>query len=399
MNRLARMLLALCLVLASCVTVAETGTDRARLEAARRLIIALDFGKIFMFGINQGYARQVQQNPEKANEMRWVLEKFTPEGAIERLAPIYAEYLTASQSDELRKFYSSGPGRKIWVAISEAALAQKPPTIPTLTPEENRQVNAFNNSVALRTMNTAQAAIKVKSENAGKLWMQEIVQNNLRQTGRQVADALDPAGTGTASNNGAPSGPMAEFVTIMRDYNERNQKSILAFQSSTDAIDLATVLKPGNLTSRQGIAEGRSKLDRYETVFTRRWREYDASTDELMQSLRQVRVSEEIRNSFMAGAEKGMSTAYERALRMQENQRNLLAIFREMLNLADEKFGKIRFEENRLIFESAQDLQAYETLRERLNKEAATEKKIGEEEEQARINSLNLLRGEKQTKP
>jgi hypothetical protein len=84
---------------------------------------------------------------------------------------------------------------------------------------------------------------------------------------------------------------------------------------------------------------------------------------------------------------------------MQENQRNVMAIFRKMLNLADEKFAKIKMEGNRLIFDSSADLQTYETLREHLEKGAAEETKISEEEQQARESSLRLLREEGKTKP
>lgn len=396
MTRFARMLLALCLALATATAAAEP-VDRTRLEAARRFVVTLGIADFFIDGINRGYANQVQKNPEKAHELRWMLEKFTQAGTVDRLAPVYAEYLTASQSDELRIFYSTGPGRKIWQAISSAALAHQQAIPPVLSPEENRQVNAFNtNSLALRTLNMSQPAINQKIETVTKLWMQEIIQANLGKTGRQIADALDPEGAnGKTSDGSAPAGPMAEFVNIMRAYNDRNQKSINEFQASVEALDLGTILRPASLTSRQGIAEGRSKVDRYEEIFARRWREYNASTDDLMQSLKNIQLSPGIRESFMGGAEKGLSGAYERALRMQENQRNLMVIFREMLTLADEKFGKIRMEENRLAFDSATDLQTYETLRERLKKEAAIETKIGEEEQQARDNSLRMLRGEK----
>jgi hypothetical protein len=401
MTRLARMLLALCLALAAPIALAETVIDNARLQAARRFVVALGIGELFVDGVNLGFANEVKKNPERANETRWILEKITIVGAIERLAPVYAEYLTASQSDELRNFYSASPGRKIWQALTTAALAKQPPVAPALSTEETRQIMAFNaTSSALRTLKQSQPAIDAKMETITKAWLQEIVQGNIGTAGRQIADALDPAGASAAATDGAaPAGPMAEFVSVMRTYNERNQKSITEFQGSIDAIDLSTVLRPASLTSRQGIAEGHTKIDRYELAFSRRWREYNANADDLMLALKKIPVSQASRENVMGGVEKGLTTVYERALRMQENQRNLMAIFREMLNLADEKFARIKMEENRLVFDSSADLQAYETLRERLKKEAAVETKISEEEQQARESSLRLLRGEGKTKP
>ena len=400
MIRLARMLLALCL--ASSITMASAEpVDRARLEAARRFVVTLGIADLFIAGIKLGYADQARKDPEKANEMRWILEKFTVDSTIDRLTPIYAKHLTTSQFNELNSFYQTTLGQKIWQVYSKAAVTRLPPVLPQLTPEETRKVNSFvNGSKALHALNAAEAAINKDLESLAKSWAQEILLDNLGNARHQLADVLDPEGSkGKNSDAAPPIGPMAEFVTILRTFYEQNLKSTNQLQIDIEAIDASTLLKPANLTSRQGIAEGRNKIDRYEALLARRWREYNAITDQLTQSLKNIRIDQKTRENLLAGVEKGLSGAYERALRSQENQRNLVAIFRDILTLADEKFGKIKAEENRLIFDSNADLQTYELLFERLKKEAAIETKITEEEQQVRENGLRMLRGEKSENP
>lgn len=400
MTHFTRLLLSLCLALCA-ATVSADPIDRSRLDAARRFVLALGLGDLFIESFNRNYATQAENDPAKADEMRWILKKLTVTDAVDRLAPIYAEHLTAKQADELRNYYLSGPGRKVWQTYLNAIFTHVPFVPPQLTPEETGLANTFvATNAAFHTLNAAQPAINIKIERVIMAWMQEIILARQSNANRQIADVLDPASADSKATDNTPlTGPMAELLDIMRSYNERNQKSVKQFEAGVESIDLSTILKPASLTSRQGIADGRNKVDRYEALFDQRWREYNAGTDELMRSLRNIQIDQSMRDAFLFGAEKGLSRTYELALRMQENQRKLIAIFREMLTLADEKFGKIKAEDKRLIFDTAADMQTYNTLYERLQKEAAIETKINEEEQQSRESGLRMLRGEKSKKP
>jgi len=77
-------------------------------------------------------------------------------------------------------------------------------------------------------------------------------------------------------------------------------------------------------------------------------------------------------------AEKGLANTYERSMRFEENQRTMITLMRQLLTLADERFGKIKNEDNRLMFDDSTDLSTYESLRQRLEKEARIETQLAQ---------------------
>ncbi len=394
MNRIAAILLTLCLGLTVSLSHAGDNVDIQRLQAAQRFISTLGISDLFVEGAKRGFSDSAKQNPARAKEMAWVLEQVTAAEATQRMAPIYAEFLTASQTNELRIFFSTPPGDKFWRAISTTALAGKPFALPPLSPQENIKIQAFtNNSLAWRTLGQSQSTIQTKLKDATNSWMRELAQRHVAEFNRQMADALT-ANTDATTEPGSSGAPLPEVIALLRDYNIRNRRSLNEFQARVGQIDLATVLTPPNLTSREGIAQGRSKVDRYETEFNRRWREYNAASDELVQAMKNISETPEMRNGFMVGAEKGLANTYERSMRFEENQRTLITLMRQLLTLADERFGKIKNEDNRLIFDDSTDLSTYESLRQRLEKEAKVETQLAQEEQQIQDASLRKLRGE-----
>jgi hypothetical protein len=397
MTRIARILLALCLFLSIARQgIAVEGVDTPRLQAARLLVATLGLPELFVAGARRGIEKSMNEDPSRIKEMDWLLAQVTVAAATERIALIYAEFLTAYQADELRRFFSGSPGNKYLWAMNAAELAGRPFSPPLLTADEDRQAQAFfRNNVSWRTLTQSQTAIRSKIDAASTIWMRELVQRTDAELGRQMADVLDPNGTsGAKDGSGAAAGPLAALVPLMRDYKTRNQKSIAEFSRRVGEIELGTVLKPVNLTSRVGIAEGRAKVDRYEAEFDRRWRDYNAATDELIQAMKSIAVSPAIRKGFMVGAENGMANAYERALRLGENQRTMISLMRRILALADERFDKIKLENDHLLFDDTADLNTYEDLRQRLVREGTVETKLAEEEKRAGEAGLRMLRGD-----
>jgi hypothetical protein len=213
---------------------------------------------------------------------------------------------------------------------------------------------------------------------------------------QQIADAV----TGSDNVAAAPSeadvfkSPEQLLVAAVKNFSVRNRMGMAQYQDRIKKLELVTVLTPANLTSRDGITQGRAKLDLFELELNQRLREYNATSDELLNTLKRIAEYSPLGAGFLAGAEKTMANRFERALRAEENQRTVIALSRQMLTFVEQRFGRIKNEGNQLIFDEDQDLATYRDLLQRIRREGEIETQIELEEQQAHQAALSQLRAE-----
>jgi hypothetical protein len=392
-SRTVSVFVAFFLVLISTASLATQNLDADRLSAARRLVLAAGIADLYVQGAHKFFSDATKTDPARKNEMAWKTAQVTVPNAAERIAPIYAEFLSATQADELRTFFTTGAGQKFWDATSRAALQGVPFTMPKLSAQEHQQVLSFTvSSNTWRIFSQAQPVIQKKMTEAAQLWGRELNERQMADFRRQIAAAV--TGSDDSVSQPAQGGQSPEqqmLIAALRSYATRNRAGITRYQERVKQLDLITVLASTNLTSRDGIAQSRGKLDTFEQELNQRLREYNATTDSLIQSLKHIADSSPMGNAFLAGFEKSLTQKIERALRLEENQRTLISLSRQTLNLADERFGRIKIEGDQLLFDNDQDLQTYRELLQRIQKEGEIETQLELEEKQAQDAALRLL--------
>lgn len=181
------------------------------------------------------------------------------------------------------------------------------------------------------------------------------------------------------------------FLTLVQELNNQRSKIVNQFTARVKEIDLATVLAPVTLMSREGIEDGRQKLSLYEAEFSKSQRELNRLNDELIAELHKLTGPPAALDQLIRTAEDSIAASYERSLRAEENQRRMLAIMGQFLSFADERFGQFRLQDGQLIFTSGADLRRYESLRQQLEAEAKTEAEIAQEQSGAREKSIKKL--------
>lgn len=373
MTRRLKFIAAICICI--CVNaLANEGADSERLRAVKQMLTTLHFGDAYIeFQINR-YIESRMTSPELSKDLEWFGKHLSPAEALERTAPVYAEYLTAAQADELRIFFATPSGNKIWTALLEQTFTGKSSFIPPLNGEEKRRADIYlAKSRAWRTLNDSKKDIASKLAAVVALWGKQLQQR--RQNEISTEQKLLP-----------------EISSLIQQIEERNSVILNAFLSKTKEIDLGSVISPSTLTSREGIENGRRKLALYEAEFSKSQREINQLNEELYLSLHKLGGAETIQPSLIKAAETGVANRYGYLMRTEENQRRLLGILKKLLNFADERFGLIRFQDQRLVFTETSDLRLYESLRQQLQIEAKIEAEITQEQKALRENSVKKLR-------
>lgn len=355
------------------------------------------FADVFVKQGQMVFADIALSQPDRASEMTWKSAQVTVGEAVKRLAPIYAEFLTADQAHELRKFFTSPVGQKVWAVPARAAAEGRPKTEPQLNAVEHRQVMSFTmSSAAWRAFNLSQPAIQKKIGDLSKQWGLELSERHMAGFRQQILDAVTGK-ENTASDQGKLSNsasPEQQLVVALREYRNRTHKGVAQYQDELKKLGLESVLAAENLTSREGIAQGRVKLDRFEAELNQRIREHNAASEEFVQTLKRIAEVSTSGSEFLKGAEPTLAKSFDRALRAEENQRTFIALSRQALTLFDENFGKIKNDGKQLLFDDEQDLRTYRELMQRIRKEIEVESQLEAEEQQAQQAGLRLLRGE-----
>lgn len=401
MNRFA---LVLVLILSSLSGYAAPATDSERVQAAERMLTELGFGEIFVAGTRKGVANYSREHPERSADLTWVANQITAAEAVERIAPIYAEYMTKFQADEVRIFFATPPGSKFWNGLKAEFLTGRKAFSLGLNWQEEQTINAFvKSNPSWAAFNRAQSLGADAIRLAGQVWVRQVVGRNVAALSTQLADALedgktatDPSGSKSLSPNSstpaADSGFGAELIAVIKDAQTRRTAVSDRFGRRRAELDLPSVLSPANLLSKDGIEDGRHRIALYETALSANQRESDQLDDELMQRLRELPVPKDTRDLILQGVEQGATASYERSLRWQENQRRSLNITRQILDFAEQRLGQVRLEGNKLIFRDIDELHTYESLVQQLWIEAQAETELLREQRAAQESAVHSLR-------
>lgn len=390
------------LALAASATFAQQGFGKEHLDAVTAMLYDLRFGEVAMKGMRQRIAVEAAKDPLTAKEMEAVVEELTILEVVERMAPAFAAHLSREQADELRRFFTAAPGSKFWLRYIDKEEASKQPLLNVVTPDERRQVDRFlANSGAWKAYMAASPAITEKLGSTFRALGEELMRRRYAGAVKRLVESIESKEAAAGGNAGstplvdidfASQGLVPGFLALVQETHRRNSVVAGRFARQQQEIDLRDVLAPQSLLSREGIARSRDKLDRYERELSASQRELSRINDDMQAALHKLVGPGNQKTALLQSAEKGIENSLERSARFDENQRRLLTIMRQLLSLADERFGHLREENGALVFDDGADLRLYESLRRQIAAEAKVEADIVREEQAVKVNAAKRLR-------
>lgn len=379
----------------------DPATEVARVNAAKRMMTTLAWGQAYIGFAKEALTTKQMKDAISAEYAKWAVDQLTPEEVVNRLAPIYAKYLTVGEINEFERFFSTAPGDKVWPSARALILDGRRFVYPSLSQDERRKVDAFAapGGVWWTLMNYGKP-INADVSRMAHEWGREVGKQRYEDISQEFLGNLSHAATGSAAaaatisstaNMPPDKALVQQFYRVILGANAKNSQLTANYSAALQSIHIETILFPANLVSRAGIAESRDKLTRYEAEFSKVQRGLEQVSDEMITSLHQLNGPPALRDQLLKNAEAGAAARYELSMRFAENQRKEIALIRQILDLVDRRFGQIAVKDKQLLINDPEDLRQYNDLFSSLQEEIKREEALRVEENESRARALKTI--------
>jgi uncharacterized protein YlaN (UPF0358 family) len=340
--------------------------------AVARMMNAMQFDELTMVGIKRAIENSQEGGPQNAKFLRELFEDVTPQQIMEKVTPVYAKYYSQEDAQTLANFFSGPTGTKLIRAMVNEVKAGKKPTGQTaqFTPADHQALTLFGQHPATLKMSAVQTKINEESGVVLREWGAEIALNKFRQV-------LAPINPHSAEASAAPAaaggGFFSQLSHIISDLAQRSNENKARFQSNLQQLQIETVLRPTKLTTADGIAEGKRKVQRFNEILDQLLRTSDEISQDARKRLSALDLPPTYKVEFMKGIELGMSREIDETIRFGEIERNLAQLMQRTLEFAEAKKDKISERDGKLLFVEQADLDTYRSLIAQIELESAKE--------------------------
>lgn len=390
MHALLRLALAACLLLPLATRAADAD---ARADSIRTMLVELELVEAYLAS-----SRKIID--DAGPDLAWLDRELTSAQALDRMVPIYARYLSPGEAEELTAFFSKPPGEKAWNFLLERMRGSDGLPSTPLAWHEKQAVDAYlKTSSGWNAYRAAQERIAADLNAMTSAWSGELMRRHygpqIERLARQTAlgatadDPLPAAATGAAADAGGDF--IAAHLALVTDFAAQSAAVHRQLAARQQEIGIGDVLSPAALSTRAGIDRGRGKLEDYARAYSAAQRRLNQISDAFAARLKNLAQGSAFRQSWIRSSEESLARAYDRSLRTEENQRRILALMGQFLDLADQSLGSIRLEDNRLVFARSDDLRRYEALHRQLQAEARIEAGLQEEQRQSQQRLVDAL--------
>jgi hypothetical protein len=164
------------------------------------------------------------------------------------------------------------------------------------------------------------------------------------------------------------------------------------YEADVAQIGLETMLDPSRLVAGAGIEESRQKVQRFEALLDQYLKACSDMNDNYHREVSAIQETAPNRDAIVAQFEQGIARTYDFNIRLGENQRTLIDLFRRVLTLAESRLGRIALRDGKLVFADDADLATYRALVEQIVAETKREDELNKEQAARRQRAVEALR-------
>jgi hypothetical protein len=341
--------------------------DTAQLDAIAQMLTAMKIPTLLR--------HQMLHTPVPSQEKREVFQHMathaTDQEISKVLAPVYANYLTASEALQAAAYYrsSSGQRRADALLIRGGVLSGTPQELYT-----DKEVAEYKRMDALPGVRSMGAAQKKLTENAGRALAEWSTRYYAGYRNKAMARIAAIMGDSIAQGEAArlpepliePSG-MATLDKLM-DIIARNCVQIAhmttAMQKDVNSYGINNAITPARLVNAKGIAQSRTalsqadqRMERYLTDVMTQLEQYRSQVAEFAPDAKaRVNMDNEI------------APAYTLMVRLAEVQRAMFDVFGRVLDFSESRLGRIELRDGRLVYQDEADRAPMQELMAQLQK-------------------------------
>lgn len=390
MRALLRLALAACLVLPLATRAADA---RAHLDSIRTMLVELELVEAYLAS-----SRKIID--DAGPDLAWLDRELSSAEALERMVPIYARYLSADEAAELTAFFSKPPGEKAWNFLLERMRGSDGlPSTPLAWHEKQAVDTYLKTSPGWKAYRAAQERIGTDLNAMTSAWSGELMRRHYGPQIERLASQITLGATSgeapTVETKDVAADAGGDFIAthlaLVTQFAAQSAAVHRQLAAQQQEIGIGDLLSPATLSTRAGIDRSRGKLEAYARAYSAAQRRLNRISDDFAARLKNLSQGNAFRQSWIRGSEESLARAYDRSLRAEENQRRILALMGQFLDLADQGPDTIRLEDNRLVFARGDDLRRYEALHQQLQAEVRIEASLQEEQRQSQQRLVDAL--------
>jgi hypothetical protein len=350
----------------------------AEVEDVKQIMRLAGTDKIFLLQTRRNFETGNLQHPETAVDIDIYLSFFTIDSIDEHFAPIYANYMSRDYARKLVLALQT-PAAKLSLRLdqiqAESGFSAAKAAFEKMSSVDQRTLNVFRRSDAWLSFINAQNNATSDIKNAFDEWSKEIMHVRGKNTRKQLADMLEVEIQNEANDADQTAIPSLDdriTRTGMRSFDQEARltaemiRKIARLSRRIDRdnkeLDLKSVLKPENLVTREGLESGNLIVLTAENMFEEHAKANDALSADYDRALDNIVMTPENRQKAIERNNKQMADILDIQLRTAERMRTFLELEKQILAFCETQLGKVKVQDDKLLFDIAGSAQTYNTL-------------------------------------
>lgn len=193
--------------------------------------------------------------------------------------------------------------------------------------------------------------------------------------GKQDAKQLDSTKPAATTDARSEREVMTELLNKMAVMRQEQAKRLIQLNQRFDSVSLDGVILPANLTRREGIRDGRNTLKVFSGLISERTALYDSFAIDGENVINSVAMKSEDRARMLKMARENWARDRKNFEALAAAQTDLVSAMNNILDLADEAYGKLTIEDGKLYIPTQEQADVYQRNIARILKAAKDEAK------------------------
>lgn len=381
-------------------------SNPARVEDVQEILRIFSFDQRIQDALHRELENSNNAKPETYLDLEIYLRPFTAEAINLRMSAVVSKYISSDYAQKLLKDLSKPVG-KISTRLdreemnrgAEAARRE----FRKLSPADQKAVNEFRSSANyLSFINALNNSTQERKEMVGN-WSREEMQARAHLARKVIAEMMaqylkaEQEDT-IESLNPSERIPLTglryfdQEARLTYEYLRANIKQSAQFSKEIKELDLAKVLQAGNLTTRQGLESSNLTVLSAENVFSNNTKRFDSLRAAYTEAIQRIHMPPQQREEIIAGNKSSLERLLDLRIRHDEHLRTFLELVKQALSLCENRFGKIKYENDTLQFDTDADLNQYNDLIKRINVSTQAMNDLEKEDLEYRTRALEAFK-------
>ncbi|MES2036225.1 MAG: hypothetical protein V4495_00185 [Pseudomonadota bacterium] len=381
-------------------------SNPAKVEDMQQIVHIIGFDQSIQTAIRRDVENTNTAKPEAYLDVEVFMRPFTVDAINLHVSTVMAKYLSNDYAQKLLKELPKPAGRNS-TRIAQFEMNQNMDAarreFKKLSPADQKSVNEFRISPTyLSLLNALTNSLEERKEMLGN-WSRDELQGRIHSARKVIAELMERGLKAEKEENtdnlnlsdripltGLRSFDQESRLTL--NYLRANLKQNLQFSEELKTLQLDKLLLPLSLTTRQGLENSNLSILATETMFDNNSKRFDSLRAAYTTALEKIVMPAQKREELAVSNRNSMERILDFRLRRNEHLRTYIELVKQILSLCENRFGKIKFEANSLIFDNDQDMNQYNAMIKQIDVEIQALHELDKEDWDYRNRSLETFK-------